>query len=70
MRVHLKALGNPLVGDLDTFVTNGGTNHEECLNEGTVFFEMPANPYHKESFDNHPNIQSGTRSAKRRLTPC
>lgn len=55
-RVSLKSLTNLLMGDLDTFVINGGANYKEYFNEDTVFFEMPANPYHEDSFDNHPNI--------------
>jgi arylsulfatase A-like enzyme len=55
-RVSLKSLTDLLMGDIDTFVANGGTNYEEYFNEDTVFFEMPANPYHEDSFDNHPNI--------------
>jgi hypothetical protein len=54
-RVSLKSLANLLTGDLETFVANEGTNYEEYF-EDTVFFEMPANPYHEDSFDNCPNI--------------
>lgn len=55
-RVSLKSLTTLLKGDLNTFVANGGANYEEYFNEDMVFFEMPANPYHEDSFDNHPNI--------------
>lgn len=55
-RISLKSLTDLLMDDLNTFVANRGKNYEEYFKNDIVFFEMPANPYHKDSFDNYSNI--------------
>lgn len=55
-RVSLKSITNLLTGELDTFIANRGRNYEEYFQEDRIFFEMPANPYHEDSFKNHPHI--------------
>jgi hypothetical protein len=52
-RVSLRSLYGLLTGDLGSFVDDGGRTWGDYFDDGPVFFQLPANPYHEELMRNH-----------------
>lgn len=55
-RVSLKSLFDLITGDLEKFIRCGGQDYVEYFDGEKVFFELPANPYHKSSWEDFENV--------------
>lgn len=55
-RVSLKSITNLLMNGVDELIKSGGKNYTDYFTEDPILFELPANPYHKDSFENYENI--------------
>jgi hypothetical protein len=55
-RVSLKSITSLLVNGIDELIKSGGKSYTNYFTENPILFELPANPYHKDSFENYENI--------------